>query len=168
MDQKQQKDGTVQSPREFVRAACWALVLAGAALLGGCSHSQAATGYSWNAGAAAKYLDQCEAKWETWPGAARDNGTFCISCQTALSCALSRPVIQAPGEERTASAEESKLIEDVRKRVRLWQQVGPYYWGKFDESRETEAALNVLILATSDAQNGGSLSLDTRTAFDNI
>ncbi|MGH9717527.1 MAG: hypothetical protein ACRD4R_12490 [Candidatus Acidiferrales bacterium] len=138
------------------------------AFLGACSHSQVGHPYSWNRNSAAKYLDQREARWERWPGAARDHGTFCVSCHTALSFALARPEIQAPKEEKTGSLEEAKLINDVRKRVRLWQQVGPYYRGMGDESRGTESVLNALILATNDSRNGSILDIDTLAAFDDM
>src|SRR6202034_4041239 len=54
-----------------------------------------------------------------------------------------------------------RLIENVTKRVRLWNSVGPYYEGsgydhKTDESRGTEAVLNALILASHDAEKAGS------------
>lgn len=64
-------------------------------------------------------------------------------------------------------------MDDVVKRVRLWDETGPYYSDKDSgiyktaESRGTEAVLNALILVTDDAQqrNFGS---DTRAAFDRM
>jgi squalene-hopene/tetraprenyl-beta-curcumene cyclase len=143
-----------------------AFVLATA--VGGCAHHKPGSPYSWNANAAAHYLDQREAKWATWQGAARDHGTFCVSCHTALSYALIRPAIFAPGEQQTGNQEEQQLIEDVQKRVGLWNQIGPYYRGKDDESRGTESVLNALILATNDARTGAGLSEGTRAAFDHM
>jgi squalene-hopene/tetraprenyl-beta-curcumene cyclase len=166
-----ERDRTIQTMpllRIFGRTARLWLALACAAFLGACAQSQAGTPYAWNANAAAHYLDQREANWETWPGAARDHGTFCISCHTALSYALIRPMIEAPNEKAAGAAEEAKLIEDVRKRVQLWQKIGPYYRGKEDESRGTESVLNALILATYDARNGAALSADTKAAFDHM
>jgi squalene-hopene/tetraprenyl-beta-curcumene cyclase len=54
----------------------------------------------------------------------------------------------------------------VRKRVRMWQEVEPFYKGdpKTEESRGTEAVMNALILANTDAK----LSDDTKLAFDNM
>ena len=37
---------------------------------------------AWNARAAASYLDGELEWWSTWPNAARDHGTFCVSCHT--------------------------------------------------------------------------------------
>jgi squalene-hopene/tetraprenyl-beta-curcumene cyclase len=107
-----------------------------------------------------------------WTGSARDHGTFCISCHTALPYALSRPVLRASLAEQGPSINERKLIENVTKRVRLWKEIGPYYSDqgydhKTAESRGTESVLNALILASYDAQSG-QLSDDTRAAFDNM
>lgn len=145
-----------------------AAVFVCATLLGSCGRDRTGTPYAWNAKAAAHYLDQREAKWATWHGSLRDNGTFCVSCHTALPYALIRPTIDAPGEQQVAKQEKSQLILDVQKRVRLWNQIGPYYKGKDDESRGTESVLNALVLATNDARNGGTLSDDTRLAFNHM
>jgi len=152
----------------LVPAISVSIVLASAGLLVSCSRAPSATGLHWNANAAAHYLDQREARWMAWPGAARDRGTFCVSCHTALPYALVRSEIQAPDADQTGSAEEVELVENVRKRVRLWEEVGPYYKGKEDESRGTEAVLNALILATYDARNGRALRVDARAAFDHM
>ena len=58
----------------------------------------------------------------------------------------------------------------MTKRVRLWNEVGPYYSDRGDkaaESRGTEAILNALILADHDARCE-RLSDDTLTAFNNM
>jgi squalene-hopene/tetraprenyl-beta-curcumene cyclase len=109
-----------------------------------------------------------------WPGAARDHDTFCISCHTALPYALSRPALRKALAEQGLSAEEQKLLDNVTKRVNLWNEIGPFYSDKegYDntkaaESRGTEAVLNALILANYDAENG-HLSDVTRAAFKNM
>ncbi len=139
-----------------------------AVLLSGCAHGRTGSPYSWNAAAAAHYLDLREARWSTWPGSQRGDGTFCVSCHTALSYALVRPEIHADSDGRTGSVEETALTENVRRRVRLWQQVRPYYPGKVDESSGTEAVLNALILATSDARSHEGIRADTRSALDDM
>ena len=45
----------------------------------------------WDAKAAAAYLDGRAEWWTTWPNAARDRGTYCMSCHTTLPYALARP-----------------------------------------------------------------------------
>jgi len=145
--------------------------LAAAALVA-CSHPVAKVSESWDPKTAAAYLDYREGWWMEWTGSARDHGTFCISCHTALPYALSRPVLRASLAEQGPSINERKLIENVTKRVRLWKEIGPYYSDqgydhKTAESRGTESVLNALILASYDAQSG-QLSDDTRAAFDNM
>ena len=128
---------------------------------------------SWNAKAAAAYLDQRQAWWMSWPSAARDHGTFCISCHTAVPYALARPALRATLAERDGSANERQLLENVDKRVELWSQVGPFYDDETDgapktaESRGTEAILNALLLASHDASTG-EVGEGTRKAFDNM
>src|SRR5260370_37800287 len=46
---------------------------------------------SWDQKAAAAYLDQRAGWWMEWPKAARDHETFCVSCHTAETSALTRP-----------------------------------------------------------------------------
>jgi squalene-hopene/tetraprenyl-beta-curcumene cyclase len=104
-----------------------------------------------------------------WQGAARDHGTFCVSCHTALPYALARSALHERPHDAPSDGER-RLLDNVTKRVRLWKEVGPYYSDRADkasESRGTEAVLNALILAHRDAQNG-RLSEDTRVALDNM
>jgi len=128
---------------------------------------------SWNQAAAADYLDGRQAWWRTWPTAARDNDTSCVSCHTSLPYALARPALRAALHEAGTSPAEIDLLAGVAKRVRLWNEVEPFYpdqtrgLPKTSESRGTEAILNALILANRDA-GGGRLRDDTRRAFENL
>jgi squalene-hopene/tetraprenyl-beta-curcumene cyclase len=127
---------------------------------------------SWVPKAAAQYLDYRASWWMEWNGAARDHGTFCISCHTALPYALARPALRPALAEQGLSANEQKLLDNVTKRVRLWNEVAPYYGeagynGQALESRGTEAVLNALILASYDSQRG-HLGADTRSALQNM
>jgi squalene-hopene/tetraprenyl-beta-curcumene cyclase len=143
-----------------------------AAGMASCSGSAPKVSNSWDPKAAAAYLDYRAEWWMEWTGSARDHGTFCISCHTALPYALSRPALRPALAEQGSTATERKLIDNVTKRVRLWNDIGPYYSdpgyaGKADESRGTESVLNALVLASHDAQSG-RLSDDTRAAFDHM
>ncbi|HXZ42945.1 MAG TPA: hypothetical protein VEG68_19565 [Terriglobales bacterium] len=144
-----------------------------AAFTTACSHPQTKTvTTTWSPKAAATYLDYRASWWMQWNGAVRDHDTFCISCHTALPYALARPVLRDAMAEPRPSETEDKIIENVKKRVRLWNQIGPYYSDRGDdhktaESRGTESVLNALILANYDAQQG-QLSSETRIAFDNM
>jgi squalene-hopene/tetraprenyl-beta-curcumene cyclase len=130
------------------------LLLAALSITSTCAAADSAT---WDRKAAARYLDGRSEWWAAWPNAARDHGTFCVSCHTALPYALSRGSLRAALGEDGPSAPERKLLENVTKRVKLWDQVQPFYPDgksgptKSSESRGTEAILNALILATYDA-----------------
>ncbi|MGB7727417.1 MAG: hypothetical protein WBL50_05255 [Candidatus Acidiferrum sp.] len=135
--------------------------------------SSATAANSWNPKAAAAYLDQREQWWMGWEDAARENGTFCVSCHTAVPYALARPALRKALGEQAPTENERILLENVRKRVRLWKEIAPVYndkeYGpnKSAESRATEAVLLVFILASNDAQSG-RLSNDTRNAFNHL
>jgi squalene-hopene/tetraprenyl-beta-curcumene cyclase len=154
--------------RTFIFAVC---LVAG---LGVAQAQHAASTPSWDPKAAAGYMDARQAWWMTWPNAARDHDTACVSCHTALPYALARSALRAPLAEHEASAPERRMLEQVTKRVRLWKEIEPFYpdqtrgLPKTSESRGTEAILNAVILATHDAAATGTLSDDTRQAFDNL
>jgi squalene-hopene/tetraprenyl-beta-curcumene cyclase len=137
------------------------------------THSPSVAPASWNARAAAAYLDRRMAWWLAWPTAARDHGTACVSCHTALPYALARPALRAALAETTHPDPERALIENVVKRVWLWKEVDPFYpdqtrgLPKTSESRGTEAVLNALILSGRDAERG-SMSDDSKQAFANL
>jgi squalene-hopene/tetraprenyl-beta-curcumene cyclase len=128
---------------------------------------------TWDARLAASYLDGRAGWWLGWRSAARDHGTSCVSCHTAVPFALSRPALRAKLGEREPVDAERRVIENVVKRVRLWSEVEPFYpdqtvgLPKTSESRGTEAVLNALILSQRDAALG-SLSDDARRALANL
>ena len=129
---------------------------------------------SWNPRAAAAYLDQRQGWWESWPKAARDRGTVCLSCHTAVPYALARPELRAVLHENDVAPPERKLVSDVTDRVRAWNEVKPFYGDtteagrvKAIQSRGTEAVLNALVLASRD-QRAGVMSADAGHAFANM
>jgi squalene-hopene/tetraprenyl-beta-curcumene cyclase len=138
-----------------------------AASVAACSRPAAKTDEKWNSTAAAAYLDRRADWWMGWQPAARDHDTFCISCHTTLPYALARPSL------RVAGSNERRVLENVVRRVRLWNEIGPYYKDrdadprKSVESRGTESVLNASILAQRDAREG-RLSEDGRAAFDHM
>jgi squalene-hopene/tetraprenyl-beta-curcumene cyclase len=156
--------------KAIVRAISLLAMCLVALLFVACAHPEAKVSTSWNQKAAAAYLDQREGWWMEWTGAARDHGTFCVSCHTSVAYALSRPALRTALAEEGPSVNERRLLDNVTKRVRLWKDVGPFYTDqgyKAAESRGTEAVLNALILACHDSQSG-RLSDDARAAFDNM
>jgi len=128
---------------------------------------------SWSGKAAATYLDGRMVWWMGWDAAARDHGTFCVSCHTVLPYAMSRPALRAALAEQAPSAPERQLLASVTKRVRMWKEVEPFYPDekrgvpKTAESRGTESILNAVILVGYDAPTG-KLSPDARLALDNM
>jgi squalene-hopene/tetraprenyl-beta-curcumene cyclase len=125
---------------------------------------------SFDAKAAAAYLDSRADWWSTWPNAARDRGTFCISCHTTLPYALARPSLRGPLGERDASPAEQKILGNLLTRARSYKDIEPFYPDqtrgipKTSESRAIEAVMNAVVLSRRDAR-GGHLSDDTRTAL---
>lgn len=105
---------------------------------------------SWDHQTAASYLDGRMSWWESWSTAKRDHDTFCISCHTSLPYALARPDLR-PKEAPTAI--ETAFLDNISKRVSLWNEVEPFYSDakngvpKSSEARATEAVLNALVLA---------------------
>lgn len=141
----------------------WLLLLAGVT-------ARAAGDGSWDPRAAAAYLDGRATWWAAWPTAARDRGTFCVSCHTGMPYAIARPALRAALGERQPTPAEAKLLDSVITRVTLWNDVEPWYPDqirgipKTTESRGTEAVINALVLATRDGERG-RLGHDTRAAF---
>ena len=131
---------------------------------------------TWDAKAAAAYLDNRAEWWLGWSGAARGQGTACLSCHTAVPFALARPTLN---EARSGS--NTRMLEGVKKRVENWAKIVaaptgeaqpfvPYYSNaKKPSALGTEAVLNALILVTADRrQRSGPLSDATRNALDHL
>jgi squalene-hopene/tetraprenyl-beta-curcumene cyclase len=158
---------TTEQPMNLVKPLIAFLAVGFASIL----HGQ--TPASWNSKAAAAYLDGRAAWWMDWPNAARDHQTFCVSCHTSAPYAVARPALRGPLAEASASALEVRLLANVTKRVRLWNEVEPFYPTKKDtdpktiESRGTESIFNALILVRND-EPSGKLSPDARTALNNM
>ena len=115
--------------------------------------AQAGDTKSWDPKGAAAYLDGRMNWWANWPSAARDHGTFCVSCHTSLPYALARPSLRSTLAEHGPSPDERTFLDNIAKRVSLWQEVEPFYSDakngapKSAESRGTEAVLNALVLS---------------------
>jgi len=145
----------------------------GISLCAVCAQPEPKVANTWNQQKAADSLDQRIGWWMAWSATARGQGTFCVSCHTAVPYALARPALRAPLGEVAPSTNERRLLDSVTKRVRLWNDVEPFYkdQGNGDHttarSRGTEAVLNALILTSYDARRG-RLSDDTRLAFKNM
>ena len=141
-----------------------------ATLLSVGERTQAQESAAWSREAAADYLDGRQAWWMDWPTAARDHGTFCVSCHTATPYALARTALRIDTDPGPV---ERRLLENVEMRATAWHDVAPFYSdedyraGKTSESRGTEAILNALILSNRDAL-AGKLGDTTRQALDHL
>ena len=139
----------------------------------GCSRTKTTPATAWDPKAAAAYLDRRMEWWMGWKGSSRDHGTFCVSCHTAVPYALARPSLRTAFAAEGPGADERKLIDDVKERVRLWNQTQPFYTdeksgpNKSAQSRGTEAVLSALLMACDDARSG-KLSSDTRAALEHM
>ena len=107
--------------------------LAGCLLVGLASvgeHARAQEPGTWNQAAAAAYLDARQEWWMDWPTAARDRGTFCVSCHTTIPYALARTVLRVGASEAMPSAVERRVLENVETRVmtaiRMEELAEPY------------------------------------------
>ena len=167
-------DRAIRRANRFARIAGSVALLGIMLALVACSQSKPPPAdRTWDPKGAAAYLDRRMQWWIGWEGSARDHGTFCFSCHTAVPYALARPALRGPLAEAAPTVLERQLLDDVRRRVRLWNVTSAFYPdeyvapGKTAESRGTEAVLSALILACDDARTG-RLSADTVTAFDHM
>jgi squalene-hopene/tetraprenyl-beta-curcumene cyclase len=152
------------------------LILIGVALLavttvGGLLNAQSVKDASgWDPKGAAGYLDERATWWTTFPNAARDRGTYCMSCHTTLPYALARPQLRGLLNERAPSPAEEKILDNLATRARNWHDVEPWYPDqtrgipKTSESRAIEAVMNAVVLSRRDAVSG-KLTDETRTAL---
>jgi hypothetical protein len=136
---------------------------------------------AWSPQAAAKYLDGRADWWLSWSGAARGQGTACLSCHTALPIALARPALAARLGEKAPGAAERRLLDGLNKRVASWDKIVadpapgkhpfvPFYSGNRKPSAlGTESVLNALVLVNQDARRSkGVLSAPTKKALDHL
>ena len=115
---------------------------------------------TWSPNKAAAYLDGRAVWWSTWSGAARDHGTFCISCHTTLPYAIARPTLRDALHESGPSPAETVIVGNLLTRVKLGPEAEPFYPDqtrgvpKTSESRAIEAVMNALVLTRRDAAAG--------------
>jgi len=113
--------------RHAKRWARLAVVCGVALALVACSHSKPAPVEGmWDAKAAAAYLDRRMQWWIGWQTASRDHGTFCFSCHTVVPYALARPALRSRLGEAAPTGPERQLMDDVKRRVRLWSETSPF------------------------------------------
>jgi hypothetical protein len=128
--------------------------------------------FGWDPQAAARYLDSREVWWQQWDRTQKDHGTYCISCHTQLPYGLARPILRQQLSEPAPSGAERAMLDSIEKRVRLWDEVEPFYKndkngvGQAVGARNAESVLNAIILASYDRRQGHT-SETTLLAFRN-
>jgi squalene-hopene/tetraprenyl-beta-curcumene cyclase len=123
---------------------------------------------AWDKEAAAKFLDD---RMDLWFEKARKlrtgRGTSsCVSCHTVVPYALARPALRKAAGVSQPTPQEAKLLDETLRRVDTYGSHEPLVASQSEQSRGTEAVLNLLILSGEDArQNGPGPSGPTRNAL---
>jgi squalene-hopene/tetraprenyl-beta-curcumene cyclase len=153
----------------------WAILAIG--MLIGPTRAVAGERTSFDTQSAARYLDARAKEWEGFRGADRGEAAdkvSCLSCHTSVSYALGRPALRHVSGENRPTVHETRLIEQVRRRVAHWTELDtPRFRLSYDfddrkkvESWGTEAILNALVLAGDDRRGGLAAPSDaTRQAL---
>ena len=101
----------------------------------------------WQANAA-RYLDE---RMDIWFIKSKkldtgDGQTSCISCHTVVPYALARPALRKAAGVKARTPQEEQLLSETLLRVATYDSHEPLYKGKRDQSRGSEAVLNLLVL----------------------
>jgi squalene-hopene/tetraprenyl-beta-curcumene cyclase len=113
-------------------------------------------GQSWRPERAAHYLDARLAEWFAWKPALQANGP-CVSCHTAMTYLLARPVLRRRLGESAETAFETGLLARLRKQV--GQSPEPYL-------QSVETVFAALFLSRDGSR--GRLSDQASAAFDRL
>jgi squalene-hopene/tetraprenyl-beta-curcumene cyclase len=126
---------------------------------------------AWDQQAAAKYLDD---RMDLWFEKARklrtgQGNTSCVSCHMTVPYALARPAPRKAAGVSKPTPQEAKLLDETLRRVDTYGNHEPLSKGKDEQSRGTEAVLNVLILVSAVVeQNGSELRTPIQRALDEL
>jgi squalene-hopene/tetraprenyl-beta-curcumene cyclase len=130
--------------------------------------------HTWDAAAAAAYLD---ARMDVWfaNGTKLKTGetqTACVSCHAGLAYALSRPVLRRVMHVESPAPQEARLLDETIRRVDTYgshQVLYDFNERRQIESRGTEAVLNAVILTSADAaRKRRDLSPSTKKALNRL
>lgn len=143
------------------------------ALLLACSTALAGTASeltTWQ-GHAARYLDDRMDVWFAKSKKLRtgDVQTSCVSCHTVAPYALARPVLRQAAGVNAPTPQEERLLRETLLRVATYGSHEPLYKSKRNESRGSEAVLNLLVLVGElTPRNQASLAEPLRKAFEEL
>jgi hypothetical protein len=124
----------------------------------------------WQANAA-RYLDDRMDIWFVKAKKLRtsDIQTSCVSCHTVGPYALARPALRKAAGLKAPAPQEERLLRETLLRVATYDSHEPLYKSKADESRGSEAVLNLLVLVGELApDNQASLAEPLRKAFEEL
>ncbi len=110
---------------------------------------------AWDKQAAAKYLDDRMDLWFDKAKKLRTGQvtTSCVSCHMTVPYALARPRLRNATGISQPTPQEAKLLDETVRRVETYGNHEALYESKDEQSRGTEAVLNLLILAGEDARH---------------
>jgi squalene-hopene/tetraprenyl-beta-curcumene cyclase len=126
---------------------------------------------AWDKVTAAKYLDDRMDLWFVKAKKLRtgQETTSCVSCHTVIPYVMARPVLRKATGESKPTPQEAKLLNETLRRIDTYGSHEPFYKGKNEQSRGTEAVLNLLILAGEDSrQNSQTLSGPAHKALEEL
>ena len=109
---------------------------------------------AWDRLTTAKYLDD---RMDLWFAKARklqtgEGKTSCVSCHITVPYVLARPALRQATGGGQPTRQESKLLDETLRRVDTYGDHEALSTSKQEESRGSEAVLNVLILASAEAR----------------
>jgi hypothetical protein len=143
------------------------LMLAGLRAFAGTAPEQPT---QWQANAA-RYLDDRMDVWFDKSKKLRTGEvrTSCISCHTVAPYALARPALRKAAGVKTPAPQEERLLSETLLRVTTYSSHEPLYKSKQEESRGSEAVLNLLVLVGELApDNQALLAEPLRKAFEEL
>jgi hypothetical protein len=126
---------------------------------------------AWDQQAAAKYLDD---RMDLWFDKARklrtgQGNTSCASCHNTVPYALARPALRKAAGMSQPTPQEAKLLDETLRRVDTYGSHEEIIKSKDEQSRGTEAVLNLLVLVSEDArQDRQAPSGPTRRALEEL
>ena len=95
--------------------------------------------------------------------------TSCVSCHTVAPYALARPALRKAAGVGAPAPQEERLLRETLLRVATYGSHEPLYKSKADESRGSEAVLNLLVLVGELApDNHAALAEPLRKAFEEL
>ena len=126
---------------------------------------------AWDQQAAAKYLDD---RMDLWFAKARtlqtgEGKTACVSCHITVPYVLVRPALRRSMGVSRPMPQETKLLDETLRRVDTYGNHEALSKDKDEQSRGSEAVLNVLILTSEGAgENRPELRMPIQRALDEL